>query len=124
MQELIKLILNIFDFFTQQKILKAISKRTQQNKLKILLDVGSHKGEYISSLNSRFFIDETFGFEPNPEVYEILKKKFNSKKVKVYNYGISHQTGVISFNKNVESSSSSINELNSKSKYYKKNFYY
>ncbi len=123
MQDLIRLILNIFDFFTQRKILKAISTRIKENKLKILLDVGSHKGEYISSLNSRFFINETFGFEPNPDIYDILNKRFNSQKIKLFNYGISHNSGIISLNKNIETSSSSINELNSKSKYYKKKYF-
>ena len=45
MKDLIKFILNIFDFFTQQKILSILSKLNKNNKLQILIDVGSHKGE-------------------------------------------------------------------------------
>ena len=122
MQEFIKLILSIFDFFTQQKILNALKKKIKSNKFKILIDVGSHKGEYISSLKSKFLIDQTFGFEPNPDIFTILEKKFKSSKIKVFNYGISDKKSTISFNKNLESSSSSINNLNTNSKYYKKKF--
>ena len=48
MKEIVKFILSIFDFFTQQKIINALSKKIKDNKIKVLLDVGSHKGEYIS----------------------------------------------------------------------------
>ena len=107
--------------FLLNKNIKCIKKKIKSNKFKILIDVGSHKGEYISSLKSKFLIDQTFGFEPNPDIFTILEKKFKSSKIKVFNYGISDKN-TISFNKNLESSSSSINNLNSNSKYYKKNF--
>lgn len=123
MKDLVKFILSIFDFFTQQKIINALSKKIKENKINVLLDVGSHKGEYISSLNKNFLIENIYGFEPNPDIFEILKKKFRSPSIKLFNYGISKKKGNISFNKNIESSSSSINDLNSNSKYYKKKFF-
>ncbi len=122
MKEFIKLILDIFDFFTQQKILKALKKKIYGEKIKIFIDVGSHKGEYISSLRSKFSIDEIFGFEPNPNVYEILEKKFSDPKIKLFNLGISDKSGIIELNKNLDSSSSSINNLNTNSTYYKKKY--
>ena len=39
------------------------------------------------------------------------------------NFGASNKTDTISFNENMESSSSSINELNTDSRYYKKKFF-
>ena len=123
MKEIVKLILSIFDLFTQQKIINALSKKIKDNKINILLDVGSHKGDYISSLNKKFSIENIYCFEPNPDIFEILKKKFNKPYIKLFNYGISKKRGNVSFNKNIESSSSSINDLNSNSKYYKKKFF-
>ena len=122
MKDLIKFILNIFDFFTQQKILSILSKLNKNNKLQILIDVGSHKGEYIKSINSKFSIEKIFAFEPNPEIYNILEKNIYRDNIKTFNFGISDKSGTVSFNKNLESSSSSINNLNKESKYYKKKF--
>ena len=124
MKELIKFILNIFDFFTQQKILNVLKKEIKGNKISVLIDVGSHKGEYILSLKSKFLVEKIFGFEPNPDIYNLVNKKFNtSNNIIVFNYGISDSSGVIEFNKNLESSSSSMNNLNTNSKYYKKKFF-
>ena len=53
MKEIVKFILSIFDFFTQQKLSMHYQK-IKDNKIKVLLDVGSHKGEYISSLKKFF----------------------------------------------------------------------
>ncbi len=124
MKELIKFILNIFDFFTQQKILRELEKKIIKKKIKILIDVGSHKGEYISSLKSRFYIDNIFGFEPNPNVFQILKKRFKDSNIHLFNQGISDTSGYIQLNKNLDSSSSSINNLNTESKYYKKKYFF
>ncbi len=124
MKEFIKLILNIFDFFTQQKILKALEKKIDRKKIKIFIDIGSHKGEYISSLKSKFSVDKIFAFEPNPNVYEVLEKKFNDPKIKSFNLGISEKSGIINLNKNLESSSSSINNLNTNSRYYKRKYFF
>ena len=69
-----------------------------------------------------FYAAEHTGFEPNPEVFKLLEKKFENSNVRVFNYGISDETKTVIFNKNLESSSSSINKLNLNSKYYKKKF--
>ena len=123
MKDIIKLILNIFDFFTQQKILNTLAQINKGNKLSVLIDVGTHKGEYISSLSSKFSIDKIYGFEPNPKIFKQVKKKFENSKIKLFNYGISNKNGIVDFNINLESSSSSMKELNSQSNYYKKKFF-
>ena len=123
MKEIIKFILNIFDFFTQQKILKVLSKNFENNSLSVLVDVGSHKGEYINSIKKKFNIQKIYGFEPNPDIYKILKKKIVDEKINLFNFGISDENGKIEFYKNLETSSSTINKLNTKSKYYKKKYF-
>ena len=123
MKELIKIVLNLFDFFTQQKILKALRKKIKNNNISTLIDVGSHKGEYINSIKKKFDVQTIYGFEPNPEIFRILKKKTDGKNINVLNYGISEKKGKVKFYKNLETSSSSINKLNKESKYYKKKYF-
>ena len=94
MKEIVKFILSIFDFFTQQKIINALSKIIKNNKINILLDVGSHKGEYISSLNKNFLIGKIYGFEPNPDIFKTLKKRLCKSNIKLFNYGISKKMGI------------------------------
>ena len=111
MKDIIKIILNIFDFFTQQKIIKKIRSELKTQKSISLIDVGSHKGEYISSIKKNFDIKQIYGFEPNKDIFEILNKNFSSSRVNLYNKGISNEKGEVFLNKNIESSSSSINEI-------------
>ena len=122
MKDIIKILLNIFDFFTQQKIVKKIKFELKNQKSISLIDVGSHKGEYIKSIKKNFNIKQIYGFEPNKDIFEILNKNFSSEKINLYNKGISNEKGVVYLNKNIESSSSSINNLNYNSKYFKKKF--
>ncbi len=123
MKVLIKTLLNLFDYFTQEKINSEIKKNLNFNYPINVIDIGSHKGEYISSIKKKFKINRIYGFEPNKEIYEILSNKYkNQKNIFLYNYGISVNSGEVFLNKNIESSSSSINELNTKSKYYNKKY--
>ena len=122
MKIIIKSILNIFDFFTQQKILQKFHQIFKDKNVDTLFDVGSHKGEYISSMIKTFNINKIYGFEPNPNIFKILKRKINRKNIFLYNFGISNMIGKAKFNVNLESSSSSFNKLNEESKYYKKKY--
>ena len=54
---LAKLILGFFDKFTLDKVFKFI-KTVIDNKINILLDVGSHKGEYIVNITKSFSINK------------------------------------------------------------------
>ena len=61
---------------------------------KILIDVGSHKGEFLKSFldinkNRKFYC-----FEPQIEVFKFLKKEFkNNKKVKLHNFALGESQG-------------------------------
>ena len=123
MKVFIKTILNIFDFFTQKKIINEIKSVLNNQRSISLIDVGSHKGEYISSIIKNFNIDKIYGFEPNDEIFKNLIENFSSDKIHLYNFGVSNEKGEVFLNKNIESSSSSINNLNPNSKYYKKKFF-
>ena len=70
---ILKILLNIFDYFTLQKVMKKIEFLIGKN-FSTVVDVGSHHGEYILSIKKNFNIKEIYGFEPNPVAFKILKK--------------------------------------------------
>ena len=124
MKNLIKFCLSLFDYLTEKKIINQLKRVFFNKKTISLIDIGAHKGEYISSILKNFNISKAYCFEPNPRVFEILEKKISlKKKIELFNYGASNNSGNILFNENIESSSSSINELNKNSNYYKKKFF-
>ena len=101
MKVIIKTILNIFDFFTQKKIINEIKSVLNTDTSVSLIDVGSHKGEYISSIKKNFLIDKIYGFEPNDEIFKNLNKNFSSDKIQIYNCGVSNKKGEVFLNKNI-----------------------
>ena len=85
MNLLIKFFLNIFDHFTEKQINKFLIKVFARD-IPIIVDVGSHKGEYISNITKNFKFEIIYAFEPNPEIFQILKKKFtNNNNIKINN---------------------------------------
>ena len=124
MIRLIKFILSLFDYFTEKKILTQLKENFKEKKTISVIDIGAHKGEFISGINKNFVINKAYCFEPNPNIFQILQKKYlYNKKFQLLNFGASNIADNISFYENIESSSSSINELNTDSKYYKKKFF-
>ena len=54
-----------------------------------LIDVGSHKGEFLSSFLKTNIFKKFYCFEPQKKIFKNLKKKFkNNKKIKLYNYSL------------------------------------
>ena len=124
MKNLIKFCLSLFDYLTEKKIINQLKRVFLNKKTISVIDIGAHKGEYISSIIKNFNISKAYCFEPNPKVFKILNNKISlNKKIELLNYGASNNSGNILFNENIESSSSSINELNKNSNYYKKKFF-
>ena len=119
----IRLLLSIFDYFTQKKILSNI-KKIFNNNIDTVLDVGAHEGEFALSLNKSFNIKKIISFEPNKKIFIKLikqtKKRFN---IEIVNFGVGENNERKKLNINTESSSSSINELRTESNYYKKKFF-
>ena len=124
MIRLIKFCLGLFDYLTEKKILSQIKNVFSEKKSISVIDIGAHKGEFISGINKNFIISEAYCFEPNPNVFKILRNfLYSYNNIKLFNYGASNKSDNIPFNENIESSSSSINELNKNSNYYKKKFF-
>ena len=119
--KIILIILNFLDYFQKKKFIKLINKKFF-NQI-FVFDVGAHYGETIKLFNKELNIKKIYSFEASSKNYKILKKnifKYDQKKVETLNYGIGNKITKSYINQIIESSSSTINELNINSKYLKK----
>ena len=125
---IIRFILNLFDFFYQKKIINFLKKNID---LKNIVDVGGHAGETVEMFLKNFSLNNIFSFEPSQKNFKALsfnilnfKKKYSSTKIALFNYGLGEKNCQTYINNTLESSSSTINSINRKSKYYKKKLKY
>ncbi len=123
-------ILNIFDYFYQKKFINFLKKRGLKS-LNVLLDIGAHEGESIKLFTNNFNINEIYSFEPSPITFKILKKNINpaegnfrKTKIILENIALGSKHEKIFLKHISESSSSTIKELNTESKYFKKKFFF
>ena len=119
--------IKIFDFFHKRKILNFL--KSKFNKFEILFDVGGHVGESIDLFLKNFQVNRIFSFEASPLNFKILnsklphlKKKFSASKIVIENLAVGNEKKKISINQFLESSSSTIKEVNQNSEYFKKKF--
>ncbi len=88
-------------------------------KCKTIIDIGSHTGESISFFSKLYPNSKIFGFEPQKNCFVQLKKKFNSKKIKIENYALGNKKSKKKLYKNYLSTTSTFSRLNINSKHFK-----
>ena len=127
-KKLILLLLNFFDFFYQKKIIKFLQKKNLTN-IETLFDVGGHKGESINLFLSNMKVQKIISFEASPINYRFLKKsrdyyskKFSKTEILLENIALGSENKEIDFKQFDESSSSTLNDINEKSAYFKRKF--
>ena len=123
-------ILKLFDYFHQRKIFNFLKKKNLK-KIDIFFDIGAHEGESIEIFSKNFTISKIYSFEPSPINFLKLKNKVNLflknfKDIKVYveNVGLGDEKKRIYLKQLNESSSSTINQINKNSKYFKKKSFF
>ena len=113
--------LMFFDFFYKRKVLLRL-KKLLGNDVKIIFDVGGHNGESILLFNKNFNFLKVYTFEPLKTNF--LKLKINTKKIAekiVYlNCALGEKKENRTIKEMIETSSSTFNDINEKSKYFKK----
>ena len=81
-------------FIHQERILRSLKKNIHE--IKIFIDVGSHKGTYTDLILKNFSDKEAFLFEPQKNIYKIIKKKYKlKKKIKVFNNAVSNKNRTV-----------------------------
>ena len=114
-------LLTFFDFFYKKKILKAL-KILLNNDKKVIFDVGGHNGESILFFNKNFNLLKIYTFEPLETNF--LKLKINTKKIEkkisYFNCALGEKKENRVIKEMSETSSSTLNDINENSKYFKK----
>ena len=117
-------ILSIFDLYYQKKLFSFLKSRGYKN-FDVLFDVGAHHGESIKRFLNNFKIKNIYSFEASNKNFSILeknliylKKKFNDTNIIIENYAAGDEEKIIKMKQMNESSSSTINSYNVKSKYF------
>ena len=110
---------NLFLFFSNYHH-KRISNYLQKLKLKELIDVGAHKGEFLSYVIKLNSIKKFYAFEPQAKIFKILKKNFSKyQKIQLINMALSEKPSNKIFYINKLSSTSTMSKFNKSSKYLK-----
>ena len=124
------MLLHIFDSYNQSKIFNFLKKRGY-HKFDIFFDIGAHNGETIKLFLKNFNIEKIFSFEASPINFKKLiknaskiEKKYQNVQIIIENLAAGSENKKIIIKQLNETSSSTINELNSNSKYYKKKSFF
>ena len=103
---LIEKIINIFDLYHQKRILNYLKKLN----LKYFIDIGTHKGEFLSYILTLNY-KKIYCFEPQKKIFKILHKNFaNKKNIKLFNFGLAHKNSKIIFYENILTSTSTFSK--------------
>ena len=120
--KLIRFLLNFIDYFQQKKIINFFKKQSI-NKL-VLFDVGAHHGETVFLFFKNFNISKIHCFEASNQNFRVLENNIKKKKLNnicnLNNFAAGEKKKNFFINQTRESSSSSINEFNKNSQYFKK----
>jgi len=113
-------LIKLFDKQTEEKVQNKICELLG-SKIGLLVDVGFFLGEYFKNLKKKIEIQKAIAFEPNPETFKKVKKIFlTDNTVEIINCALGEKNSTKDFNLNFEPSSSSFNEMDFNSKYFKK----
>ena len=120
-----KLILQIFDNFNQNKILKFLKGKF--SNINIFFDIGAHKGESIKIYIKNFKVNKIYSFEPIYDNFKKLKETsdnlyddFPDTDINIYNFAFGSKKTISKIKYLNESSSSTINPIDTNTTYFKK----
>lgn len=99
-------IISIFDLYHQKRIINYLKKLN----LKYFIDVGTHKGEFLSYILSLNY-KKIYCFEPQDEIFEVLyKNNKKNKNIEFFKIGLSDKNLSLNFYINKLSSTSTFSK--------------
>lgn len=99
---------------------KRISNFLQNKSIKTVIDVGAHKGEFIDCSLTINSVEKVIAFEPQKKIFSLLEKKFiNNDKIFLNNIALDIDEGKKNIKINKLSSTSTLNEIDNNSFYFK-----
>ena len=119
-------VLKYFDFYYQTKLFNFLKKNNFKD-FDTFFDIGAHEGESIILFSKNFNIKKIFSFEPSPINFEKLfnnkesiHNRFKDLEIHLENFALGSENKELSMNQLSETSSSTINNIDQNSKYFKK----
>ena len=119
-------ILKYFDFYYQTKLFNFLKKNNFKD-FDTFFDIGAHEGESIILFSKNFNIKKIFSFEPSPINFkkllnnkESIRNRFKNLEIHLENFALGSENKELSMNQLSETSSSTINNIDQNSKYFKK----
>ena len=119
--QIFNLLIKFIDHPNKNKILNFLKSKLRNKPLNII-DIGAHRGETINFFSNNFLIKKIYAFEPNIDLFNVLKKKkkYQKKNISIYNSGVGQKDERKPLNIMNDSSSSTFNTINENTKYFKK----
>jgi len=111
---------NLINFLDKNYHHKRIIKYLKNHKIDLVIDAGAHKGEFLINIMPHIPFKKAYTFEPQLEVFNILKKKLiNDERIKHNNLALSEiiEKKIITINK--LTSTSSLSEFDNSSVFLK-----
>jgi FkbM family methyltransferase len=97
-----------------------ISSFLKKQLIETVIDVGAHKGEFIESILKVNSVTEVIGFEPQKKIFNILLKTFcNNNIVSLNNIALSEKEEKKIMKINKLSDTSTLNDLDQNSLFFK-----
>ena len=123
-------ILKFFDLYYQLKLFSFLKKKNFIS-FETFFDIGAHEGESIVLFSKHFDIKKIYSFEASPENYKKLlnnkdsiQSRFKKLEINLENFAVGDSKNKLKIKHFSESSSSTMNDINLKSQYFKKkNFF-
>ena len=116
MEKILSFLIDIYDKNIHQVQIFSFLRKID---IKIIFDVGAHKGEFIKSIKKLENYEKIYSFEPQKKIYEENRQLNEKYKISYLNLAISDYSGLKTLKINKKSSTSTFSEINSSSTWYK-----
>ena len=116
MEKLLSFIIDIVDReYHQKKIFSFLNKLD----IKIIFDIGAHKGEFLNFAKRLIKFKKIFSFEPQIKIFRMNRHLNKINKISYLNLAISDKTGYKKLKISKKTSTSTFSDINLQSKWYK-----
>ena len=116
MEKTISFLIDVIDkYYHQKKIFKFL----KDFDIKIILDVGAHKGEFLQSIKKIINFEKIYSFEPQKKIYRKLNIFSIENKIFCFNFALGNNNEIRNLKINKKTSTSTFSDINNLSLWYK-----
>ena len=116
MEKTISFLIDVIDkYYHQKKIFKFL----KDFDIKIILDVGAHKGEFLQSIKKIINFEKIYSFEPQKKIYQKLTIFSIENKIFCFNFALGNNNEIRNLKINKKTSTSTFSDINNLSLWYK-----